>query len=166
LPWKDHLVGPLAERGVAAHCVGGRRGVADPRWVWRLRRLVAGGRYDVAHLHSPVVAAACRLLVRTLPRASRPAVVSTEHNSWASHARPTRLANWATFRLGDAWLAVSDDVRASMPASLRPRTETLVHGIDLAAFTAPPGVREAARAELGVDPGTVVVLTVANLRRT
>src|SRR5206468_10736686 len=39
LPWKNHLVGELADRGVPAVCLNSSREL-DLRWVHRLRRLV------------------------------------------------------------------------------------------------------------------------------
>jgi glycosyltransferase involved in cell wall biosynthesis len=165
LPGHGELVEALHEQGIVVRCLGGRAGVADLRWLWRLRRLLASDGYDVVHLHSPLIAAAARLLARTVPAAHRPAVVSTEHNTWSSHHRLTALVNRATFRLGDAWLAVSEAVRTSLPRSLRPRVEVLVHGIVLGDF-AESDARSPARQALGLADDDVMILTVANLRRT
>lgn len=165
LDWKDHLVGPLNEVEVRTRCIGGRS-LADLRWLPRLRRLLADGGYDVVHVHSPAIAAVARLLWLTVRRGRRPALVSTEHNVWRSHLRLTRWANALTYPIGDAWLAVSAEVRSSLPSRLRQRTEVLVHGVVLDDFLADASKRAAARAELGAADGDVVVLTVANLRRT
>lgn len=165
LPWKTQLVGDLEDLGVRTRCLGVRH-AQDPRWLFRLRRLLATERYDVVHLHSPYVAGLARLIVRTLPAARRPKIVSTEHNVWSSHTRATRALNRATFRLGDAWLAVSDEVRASLPERLRDRVEVVVQGIVLADAEQTLEQREAVRAELGVAPGEVAIATVANLRST
>jgi glycosyltransferase involved in cell wall biosynthesis len=162
LPWKDHLVPALEAQGVATHCLHGAS-PADLRWVARLVGLVRRRRFDVVHLHSPLPAALARPVLRALP--GRPAVVSTEHNSWASHAPATRRANAATFALGDVWIAVSEPVRQSMPARHRARAEVIVHGIDTAAVAAHRVQREAVRAELGLASDDVAVITVANLRR-
>ena len=81
-PDKTHLVPEFEEVGIPSHLVGaaspGRLG-----WLRELRDLVA--RADVVHVHSPVLAAAARLAVRSLPRPRRPHVVTTEHNEWTSH---------------------------------------------------------------------------------
>jgi L-malate glycosyltransferase len=142
------------------------RNPQDPRWCIQLRALLERERYDVVHLHSPLVAGIARLVVRSLPATRRPAVVSTEHNLWSSHARPTRKLNAATFRLGDAWLAVSDGVRDSIEARLRARVEVVVQGIVLDDVTPTPERRAAMRAELGLAPDEVAIVTVANLRAT
>ena len=63
-------------------CLSTRR--RDPRWPLRLRRLVADGGFDVVHSHSPVPAVAARLAARTVPADRRPALVTTEHNTWTS----------------------------------------------------------------------------------
>jgi L-malate glycosyltransferase len=130
----------------------------------QLRRMLVSEHYDIVHLHSPYVAGMARLVIRTIPAAKRPKVISTEHNVWSSHTRATRALNTATFPLGDAWLAVSEEVRASIPARLRDRVEVVVHGIVLADLAATADARESVRTELGIAEDEVVVATVANFR--
>jgi glycosyltransferase involved in cell wall biosynthesis len=165
LDWKQHLVPALEARGVATHGLGVAREL-DPRWITRLHRLLRDGRYDVVHAHSPVPASVARVLIRTLPRARRPAFVYTEHNRWQSHNELTRTANRLTFGLDDADFAVSDDVRDSVDARHRASVEVLVHGIDVAAVRAHLAHRLATRAELGVGANECLAVTVANLRTT
>ncbi|MFW5469853.1 glycosyltransferase [Knoellia sp. CPCC 206435] len=152
---------PLLEREGVLVTALAAPGVAGALWPWRLRRLLSG--VDVAHAHSPLVAAVVRLLARTLPRGRRPATVSTEHNVWQNYSAPTRLANALTAGL-DTWRwAVSGPVRQSMWPRLRPGAEVLVHGVVQSDLTDPPS-RTAVRERLGVPPDALVVLTVANLR--
>ena len=106
-----------------------------------------------------------RLVVRSMAPARRPKVVSTEHNVWSSHTRSSRALNTATFRMGDAWIAVSDEVRESIPARLRRRVEVVVHGIVLADVDRSPEQRATVRAELGIGPDEIAVATVANFRK-
>jgi len=163
VPWKDHLVDDLTAQHVDVVCLDGER-EWDLRWAHRLRSLLVRREIDVVHVHSPYVAALARLVVRTIPRRSRPAIVATEHNRWPRHARVTRLANRLTIFLDDADLAVSDDVRTTMgPRALR-RVEVVVHGVDLAAVRAAAAHRTEVRAELGIDDADVVVGIVANFR--
>ncbi len=162
LPWKQQLVPDLEARGVTTHCLE-VRDERDVRWAARLRRLLVEHPVDVLHAHSPYPAGIGRLVVRSLPRRLRPELVYTLHNTWGSFARPTRVLNGATMPLDAADLAVSELVRASLPARLARRTEVLVHGIDLAAVRGQAD-RAGARAELGVAPDEVVFGTVANLR--
>ena len=105
LPWKDHLAGELEETGVETVCLSTRRG--DPHWPLRLRRLVADGGFDIVHSHSPVPAVAARLAVRSLPRTRRPALVTTEHNTWTSLRTATRWASRLTARLDAATFLVA-----------------------------------------------------------
>jgi len=163
LPWKDHLVGQLAGFGVPAVCLASRREI-DLRWVHRLRELVRSERIDVVHIHSPMVAALARPALRALPRHDRPVVIGTEHNVWTSHHPVTRWANRLTLPLEAATVAVSDEVRASMPPRLARRAEVLIHGVDVEGITSRRGEREGARAELGVPTDQLLVATVANLR--
>jgi L-malate glycosyltransferase len=164
VPWKDHHVAALVDAGVPTTCLDGAR-AWDLRWTWRLRRRLARDPVDVVHVHSPLVAAFTRLVVRTLPRHTRPALVYTEHNRWPRHQPATRLLNRLTIGLDDADLAVSDDVRASMAPRVRPRVEVLVHGVDLESVRARAAERDDVRAELGVGADEVVVGIVANFRR-
>jgi glycosyltransferase involved in cell wall biosynthesis len=163
LPWKYHLVGRLADLGVPATCLEGRREI-DPRWVRRLLKLVRANRIQIVHAHSPLVAALARPALRTLPRHERPALIGTEHNVWSSHHPATRWANRLTLGLEDATIAVSDEVRASMAPRPARRTEVVLHGVDVEAIAGRRGERDAARAELGVSRDELVLATVANLR--
>lgn len=163
LPWKNHLVTRLATLGVPAICLDGRREV-DARWVQRLRKLVRSTHIDVVHVHSPMVAALARPALRTLPRRDRPALIGTEHNVWSSHHPLTRWANRLTMALETATVAVSDEVRASMPSRLGRRAEVLIHGVDVDDIVSRRGERASARAELGVPGDRLLVATVANLR--
>lgn len=160
LPYKDHLAGDLEAAGVRTVCLS--RGPRDLRWPLRLARLIGTGEYDVVHVHSPLPASVARLAVRGMRH--RPRVVSTEHNGWASLARPTRWVNRLTSRWNDAMFAVSEETRATMSGKAAARAVTLVHGIDVqrtAAFTAD---RDEVRRELGIPADAFVVGTVANFR--
>ena len=163
LPWKDALTDDLRAAGVTVHCLDVRRPY-DVGWPARLRRLLITPGYDILHLHSPMVAGVARLVVRTLPKAQRPRVVTTEHNEWWSYILPTRVVNAVTFPLDDAHLAVSDDVRRSVPRRLRAGVRTVVHGTAVDAARAVRAQREAVRGELGFGPDDVVVGTIANFR--
>lgn len=161
LPWKDALVGRLEALGVGVTCLGVAN-ERDLRWVGRLRRRLRDDPVDIVHVHSPYVAALARLAIRSLPTARRPRVVSTEHNAWTTFKGPTRFLNARTARFDDATVAVSAETRASMSPAARDRCEVLVHGIDTVAAAALRAERGAVRSELGIDPDTVLVGTVAN----
>jgi glycosyltransferase involved in cell wall biosynthesis len=164
VPWKNHLVPRLEEQGVPVTCLESRR-EWDLRWAWRLRRDLRARPVDVIHNHSPLVASITRVLVRTLPRRDRPALVYTEHNRWPRHNRFTRLANRLTFRLDDLQLCVSEDVRETIPPRLRERVRVLVHGVDVDAIRAHRAAREQVRRELDVGEEEIVIGIVANFRR-
>jgi glycosyltransferase involved in cell wall biosynthesis len=164
LPWKDALVPEVVDAGVPVACYGAR-GSWDPRWLVRLRRSLRRDPVDVVHVHSPLAAIGARLVVRTLPRAIRPRVVTTEHNVWASHTGLTSFGNALTAPLDDARTAVSAAVRDSMPTRLRPSTEVVRYGVDLDTVRAATQARAAMRHELGLRPDEIAVGTVANLRR-
>lgn len=160
---KTALVADLEAAGVVVHPLGARRR-ADVAAFRRLRQLLLDGRYDVVHLHSPLIAAMARVIVRSMPAARRPVVVSTEHNEWSSFKLSTRLLNAAMFDRDAAHWAVSDEVRRSIWPSRRHEVQVLLHGIVLSDFERSESAREAVRAELGATSGDVVIGTVANYR--
>ena len=161
LPWKDAFVSELERAGMRTVCLGGSRGT-DPRWTLRLRRLLRTRNYAIVHTHSPVPAAAARLLARSPTR-----LIHTEHNVWDRYRRPTYVANALTYPRNDAVIAVSDGVAESIRRPRwvprrYPRVETLLHGVE--PDSAPRGseARVAARRDLGIDESVPVVGTVAN----
>lgn len=160
-PDKVHLTGELRDLGVPSTCLGAAT-PADLRWLWRLRRMLVRERIDVLHVQSPSVAPFARLVARTVR--PRPRVVYTEHNTWSSYRPGTRWANRLTYRLDDAHVAVSEEVRRSTPARVQRQLDTVIHGIDVAAVRAQVAERDVVRAELGIGPDEVVIGTVANLR--
>src|SRR5206468_9678513 len=69
-----------------------------------------------------------------------------------------------TYFLDDADVAVSEEAASSMPAGWKRRTEVVVHGVPIDAVRAHLANRERVRAELGVAPDEILVMTVANYR--
>ena len=155
------VMGELEALGVPCTRLGHGRDV-DLLWIRELRALVRNRRIDVVHVHSPMVAALARPALRSMRH--RPAVVYTEHNSWDCYASPTRVANAATYLLDDAHLAVSSAAARSVASPLRRKVEVLTHGIDVRSVAWHRSERDVKRAELGIGPDIVVVITVANLR--
>ena len=164
-PANRDLVEDLRAAGDRVTCIGSDRWW-DPRWLGRLRRVMGArgrDRIDVVHVHSPVPAIGARLVRLTLGRRRRPALLTTEHNVWASHHRVTRLFDGLTVGFDDGHLAVSDAVRRSMPARVRDHAEVVVHGVELDAVRSGAD-RVAARRELGIAGHEILVGTIANLR--
>ena len=155
------VIDELNELGVPTIRLGTGNAL-DPRWVRDLARLVHRERIDVVHAHSPVLAAVARPLVRVLSPRTR--LIYTEHNRWDRYSSPTRIANQITYPLNHQTFAVSDDCRDTVSPRLRPKVETLIHGIDVDAVAVHRADRESMRAELGISGATVVIGTVANLR--
>lgn len=142
---------------MTVHALDQRRG-GDPRWAWRLARLVRGGGYDLVHSHSPVPAVVARAA-----RRADTALVHTEHNTWDRFHPATRVANAATFGRNAHAFAVSEGVAASVrrpwwvPWTGLPPVEVLHHGIDEQAVRRGPVARKQARAELGLAEDDEVV---------
>ncbi|MFW5471867.1 glycosyltransferase [Knoellia sp. CPCC 206450] len=161
-PDKTHLVPELEAAGLTPERLGART-TRPGGWVADLARAMT--EVDVVHAHSPFLASAARLLARAMPRSRRPAVVTTEHNEWTSHRRPTRLLNAATAPLDAHHWAVSEQVRDTVWPSRRDGFEVLIHGIDPDVVRPREDARRTLRAALGAADDDVVSLTVANLRR-
>ena len=147
----------LARAGIPVECLSGsRRG----EWPVRLRRLLRSWDPQLIHVHSPYVAAGCRLLAGGRP------VVYTEHNVWPSYRLPTRWANRTTYGRNAHVFAVSDQVRMSIAGrgARRVPIETLHHGVDPAAAGRWRQAAVDVRGAFGLPPDSAVVVTVANLR--
>jgi L-malate glycosyltransferase len=161
------LVPDIVSTGTPVHGLEGR-GNTDMRWMGRLRRLIVDGRFDVVHFHLPYTAALGRLVVATLPSGRRPAVVYTEHSLWNKMAVLIKGINRATIGRDQALVVVSEAAHDALPHRLKARARVIVHGVDLSRSDALIADREAVRAEvraeLGVDSGDLLALTVANLR--
>jgi glycosyltransferase involved in cell wall biosynthesis len=154
LAYKNHLVPLIEDAGVPATLIEGHS------WPFRLASYVRTGRFDIVHVHSPVVASALRTL-RQLRRFDA-RIVTTEHNRWPRHHQLTRLVNRATYRFDDATIAVSDEVKDSVAANLRRRVEVIHHGIPLQTVRGLRSSRNEVRSELSLSG--VVVGIVANFR--
>ena len=164
---EDGLVSTIRETGTTVHALGAT-GNADLRWTARLRSLLDRGAFDVVHFHLPYTVAIGRLVVATLPRARRPAVVYTEHSLWNKAAVAIRGLNRAGIARDDSLIVVSDAAHDALPIALQGQARVIVHGLDTQRADALLSLREAmrvdVRAELGVPDDQVLVLTVANLR--
>jgi len=162
LPWKDHLVPELERAGVNATCLDVRRSW-DPRWIGRLRRVVAEGRFDVVHAHLPYAAIGARLALRRMGE-SRPRLVYTEHNTWDRYRPVTRRMNARTFGMNDAVIAVSDGVASSMRTGADGPPVTMIpNGVDAEGLRSAALSREVARRDLGVPADATVVGTVGGI---
>ncbi len=161
------LVPAITAGGTPVHPLGAAHN-ADLRWMVALRRLLARGRFDVVHFHLPYAAALGQLVVDSLPRANRPGVVYTEHSLWDR----ARLVNRALLRASmgrrERLVTVSQASYDALPASLRRRATTVVHGVDLSRsdslIARRAELRARVRSELGVDRDELLFMTVANLR--
>ncbi len=166
MPEKSTLAASLEDLGCEpVRCLGARSSW-DPFWILRLRKMLQEQKFDVVHIHSPLVAVGARLAVRSLPKRRRPRIVVTEHNVWSSHSRLTRYADRVTEGRSETHLAVSEAVRDSLPRRIRNRTRVIRYGVDAAELRLEGEHRGEQRRLLGVEDDEIVIGTVANLRAT
>jgi glycosyltransferase involved in cell wall biosynthesis len=158
---EPNLAGDLEASGVPVHRIGGHSHF-DPAWLWRFRRLLRRGDFDIVHFHSPYVAGLGRLAARTV--SPRPRSVSTQHCVWRAIPTPVRWLSWLTAPLDRASLVVSEAAQATLPRRAGRGSEVVVHGVDMNEIEQLRGARAPMRARLGVGPDQVLVVTVANYR--
>ncbi len=159
LPWKDALVQKLQDHGLPVTCFDIKHNVS----LGGLRRLVAHCRdrhVDVIHMHSPIPGVFGRIAGRL---ARVPAIVYTEHNVWPRLHPVSRLLNRLTFRMNDSAVAVSEDVRQSIPRGLSARVQTIDNGIDGESVRNRAAGSSAVRDELEIPHDCVAIVKVANL---
>jgi glycosyltransferase involved in cell wall biosynthesis len=163
--------GPVAEMigsdGVRVRNVGMTRNT-QVAVLWRLRRLIRDGGYDVVHAHlyrSQVYGRPAAWLAGT------PVVVSTEHSIGETHLerRPmtagVRALYLATGRFSQMTVAVSETVRTRMTGWGVPAVKVTVipNGVDLDRVRFDSAAREQVRAEFGASPGEYVIGVLGRL---
>lgn len=127
LPWKDNFHRDLEDRGARVVCLGSG-GMADLRWITRLRNLLRRRDYALVHTHAPVPASVARMV---RGRQHPPVFVHTEHNLWSRYHWATRLSNSATYHRNAAAIAVSNTVAESIDPLIgkrSPEPVTIYHG--------------------------------------
>lgn len=160
LPWNNAMAADLRAQGVPVHCLR-QRFEADLSWILRLRKLVRERRYNIVHTHMPLPAAEARVALRRRGTA----LVHTEHNTWQSYRRSTRILNARTLGHNDAVIAVSNAVAASIKGGHnRPPVHVVYHGIDYSAARRGAAARKHARTTLAIDENDFVIGTVGNFR--
>ena len=162
LPWKDHLVAELEQLGVRTTCLGVRN-ERDLRWAGRLRRHLrhtARRRRSTRTRRTPPRSVASwrgRCRRRSDPRWSRPSTIPGRPTSCRRVSR-TRPRSGSTTRCSPS--PTKPGHRCAGRNATGPKSSCT-------ASTSTPSPRsgrerDAVRAELGAEPGTVLVGTVAN----
>lgn len=158
----------LAAVGIGVHSLEMRRGVPDPRALFRLARLIRRLQPDVVHSHM-VHANLLSRLTRLL--APMPALVCTAHSTREQSQRggPTWHKEWLyrlTDRLADRTTIICEAGfrhyarRKAAPAA---RLTVIPIGIDCEHFAPDAGSRERARRELGITEGQFTFLAVGRM---
>lgn len=133
-----------------------------------LRRLIAGGRYDVVHTHlyrSQIYGRPAAWL------AGVPVIVSTEHSIGETHLERRKMTAGvralyrATELMSDMTIAVSATVRDRLTSwGLRPRKVTVIpNGVDLARVAFNPTARQQVRAGFGLAQSDYVIGVLGRL---
>ncbi len=158
------VVGVLERQGVPVRVLGKGTGF-HLGFVRRLRREIAGGRFDIVHAHN--APAARWALVGTLGRRGRPVLVRTEH----TYNDGKKWSALAGHLVTGAWYAAVIGVSQSTTAAHRRldpvwarRYRTIPNGI---AMRVQLPSREAARSVLeglGVPPTGRIIVNLGNLR--
>lgn len=144
----------LCDAGISAESLGMKRGVADPRGISRLARIIREFRPDLVHshmVHANILARLTRVV------APVPYLISTAH-SVSEGGRLRELAYRYTDRLCDLTTSVSVagaeryvEVGATFPG----RSQYFPNGIDTSIFQRSMKDRVRLRTELGLGEGFV-----------
>ncbi|MEV4299703.1 glycosyltransferase family 4 protein [Microbispora rosea] len=137
-----------------------------PRGTTHLLRIMASGRYDVAHVHTGAVSPFAWMGVRAAVRSGLP-VVATVHSMWDPVTRDVYRALQAAFgwrRWGLVLTAVSEAAARPIRAVAGPRVPVQVvsNGLDVTSWRPGPG-SERHSAVRDVGDGTVHVVAVGRL---
>lgn len=163
LGWLDpnrvDLVPEFAALGVPVRCFQAAS-VADWRWLRPLRREIRAQRFDVVHVHSPLMAVGVRAVVRSLGP-TRPVLVTTEHAT--EHHWLTQLLDRATVRADDLVIAVSEAVRRAPVCRAAADVQTVHHGVNVDRMLRYRRDRDRLVDTLGLAAGPRIV-SVANFR--
>lgn len=140
----------LKAEGIPFTSLGMRQGIADPRAVVRLSKVIRRQRPHVVHGHM----VHANLLTRiTRPFAPHPVLVSTAHNL-TEGARWRELAYRWTDHLATMTTNVSPSAVAryvEVGAAPAAKIRCVPNGLDLTPFFEDPARRRASRSELGLD---------------
>jgi len=141
-----------------------------PIVVARMARLMKRGEYDVVHCHGDYVSGLVMLAARLAGRPRRVFHVHTTRFVFGPGAPLGRrlagkLLRQAAVRFSNAALCCSGDARRAFFEGNGPRSaQVLYSGIDTSAFPADEAeCRGSVRAELGLLPGTLLLLFVGRL---
>lgn len=140
------------------------RGSFDPR-VWpQIRRIIRGRNIDIVHAHDYKT----DLLALALAWSEGIVPLATAHG-WTGHSARERALYYVLdkrmLRAFPITIAVSSEIRAELlrHGAHADRVRVVPNGIDPHAFRRQPGLERKARAELGIDPGDLVVGAVGRL---
>ena len=140
----------LTSAGIGVASLGMRRGVPDPRSIWRLRRILREWRPMVVHahmIHASLLTRVARLL------APMPVLISTGHNEDEEGAW-RYVAARITHRAADVITYVSEGAArqaARRGAAPSDRIQVVPNGIDVSPYAHAPAVRQRTRAALGIE---------------
>jgi glycosyltransferase involved in cell wall biosynthesis len=136
--------------------------------VWRLRRLIRDGRYDVVHVH---LYRACLYGRPAAWLAGTPVVVTSEHSIGETHIERRRMTfgvralYLATDVFSDATIAVSGAVRDRLVRwGVRPgKLVGIPNGLDFGSLGFDPAARERGRDRLGIARDAYVIGVMGRL---
>jgi L-malate glycosyltransferase len=163
LPWKSAVADELRQAGATVTCFPATSTARMAARLFDVAHHIRRAGVDVVHCHLPSAASMGRIAARIVGVP----VVYTEHNLQERYHPFTRAANLATWTAQDHVIAVSDEVRRSIPpatARLVPVT-VIENGVDTGRFQRNLAGGARVRHELGIDDGAPVVGTVAVFRR-
>jgi L-malate glycosyltransferase len=158
-PELDGLVPTLRAAGASVTCFGATNRGSMLLSAHRVARHLREHGIDLMHCHMPLSGA----IGRVGGRLAGVPVVYTEHNKVEWYRRASFWLNAWTYGWQEHVIAVSDSVRDSIEAYIRPRVPVTVirNGIDAAHFTRDPDGDHTVRHRFGIPADAPVVGNVA-----
>jgi len=145
-----NLLGDFLDAGIPLHQLEIRRGIPDPRAIWRLRKIIRNFRPDVVHSHMVHANLLARLTRLICPM---PALISTAHNMTEGR-RWTEIAYRITDSIGDLTTIICNAAAeryvtvGSVPSE---RLKVVVNGLPVEQFRPDPKSRATIRRQLRIQ---------------
>lgn len=132
LPWKDQMVGALANAGGKVSCLSANNNLALIRKYDQVVKYINENQIDIIHAHLPWAG----FLARIVHRFKKIPVVYTEHNKQERYHRVTYQLNKLTFSWQDKVIAVSSDVGLSISQNIGRKTamQVIPNGVNTHKF--------------------------------
>ena len=162
LPWKDQMVEGLKAAGGKVTNFPAKNNISIMLQAPKIIRYIKEHKIELVHCHLPWAGFVGRLIhkLNGIP------VFYSEHNKQERYHFLTKTINRITFNWQTRVIAVSNDVAESIEKNIHPRVpvQTILNGVNTTHFVRNQSLGDALRKEYNIDPGAVLIGTIAVFR--